>query len=163
MATTHFSYSEFTNKYLYCSTKEPKKGGEMKVPDLCIHVGSSSVLSHDVQRLLFKHGCKWRDSGTTLQDGCLAYIDVRKGIMLNQKHQTFTQCTLKGLKQILKEDTNMFDSLKSYVRDNQTTIFTIIALALIDQYFLGGRLKERIQSLLDKVLGTCEAKLLKEK
>ncbi len=54
---------------------------------------------------------------------------------------------------------NMFTYLKEYFHRNRDTIITIVGVVLIDHFFLRGALRQKIQSVLEKVLSAVEHKL----
>ena len=61
-----------------------------------------------------------------------------------------------GAKNMLTEITT---DLKGYVRKHKDHIYTIILIALIDQYVFEGQFRERLRTLVGKVLGKAEEKV----
>ena len=53
----------------------------------------------------------------------------------------------------------MLDDLKSFVKEHRNVIYCIVGLLLIDRFFLGGKLTEKIKSLAERGLGAVEKKL----
>lgn len=51
-----------------------------------------------------------------------------------------------------KEKTSMFSEFKAYVAKHRDIIFTAVFVLLVDEFFLRGALKDKITSLLNKVI-----------
>jgi hypothetical protein len=57
------------------------------------------------------------------------------------------------------EEKNMFGYAKTYLEKHKDTVMTVSFVLLVDHFFLGGALRERIKSLLEGVLDTAQKKL----
>ena len=53
----------------------------------------------------------------------------------------------------------MIDDLKSFIKEHRNIIYIVLAILLIDRFFLGGKLTERIKAMVEKMLGGIEKKL----
>lgn len=68
----------------------------------------------------------------------------------------------ENYKQRTEENVSMFREFKQYISENRSIIFTILLVAAVDQFFLGGALKGRIQRILEVVTDRAEASLGKD-
>ena len=89
----------------------------------------------------------WQRKGESPQSGWS--IQTRKIISCNSN-------SYQGAKTMLTEITT---DLKGYVRKHKDLIYTIILIALIDQYVFEGQFRERLRALVGKVLGKAEEKV----
>lgn len=53
----------------------------------------------------------------------------------------------------------MLGSLKQYLTEHRDVVWSIVLVALIDQFFLNGALKSRISSILEGVCKKAEQKV----
>lgn len=49
--------------------------------------------------------------------------------------------------------------VKSFISDNRNTIYLVVAVLLIDHFFLNGRFTDRIKASVEKLLGKVERKV----
>jgi|HubBroStandDraft_3_1064219.scaffolds.fasta_scaffold94491_3 hypothetical protein len=61
--------------------------------------------------------------------------------------------THKGLVKTVVAD------IKGFIAEHKTIIYSVIVLLLIDHFFLGGKLKERIKASAEKLFGVVEKKI----
>ena len=58
---------------------------------------------------------------------------------------------------------NIMESIKSYFKQHQETYITLAIVILIDQFIFEGKFREKIKSLLDRMISKVEGDLLKDK
>lgn len=61
--------------------------------------------------------------------------------------------THKGLMKTVIED------IKAFISEHRNIIYITLAVLLVDHFFLGGRLKERIRVMAEKLFGSVERKI----
>ena len=92
----------------------------------------------------------WQRERHSVQSGWGS--DTRTIVSIDQPN------SYQGAKTMLTEITN---DLKGYVRTHKDLIYTVIIVALIDQYVFEGQFRERLRTLVGKVLGKAEEKINK--
>jgi len=99
---------------------------------------------------------------TYLQDDELGFrMSLKSGQEVGRRFET-KHATLKWFNALtsqiekdtttLKEKKSMKEQITDYFNKHRDFLFTVFAVILIDHFFLGGALRERIKSLADKLL-----------
>lgn len=53
----------------------------------------------------------------------------------------------------------VFSDVKAYVKDNKNVIYTIALVVLLDHFFLEGKLRSKVQDLLDTMLNKAKKQI----
>jgi hypothetical protein len=49
--------------------------------------------------------------------------------------------------------------IKGFISQHRNVIYSVVLILLVDHFFLGGKLKERVKGMVEKLLGTVEKKV----
>lgn len=51
------------------------------------------------------------------------------------------------------------EDIKSFIKEHKNVIYYIVIILLVDHFFLNGKLREKTQALIEKLLGNVEKKI----
>lgn len=57
---------------------------------------------------------------------------------------------------LIKQENNMLDSIKEYIKEHKQVIITIGVVLLVDHLVFGGAFRERVKGLVEKLLNKAE-------
>jgi len=120
-----------------------------------IEIGNVSVCMSELVAIEIKGN----NIHITLKDG--RTIDRDWGSDIEGRNKCFkdAQKKLQEHKLSVTEKKPMKEQIKEYLNKHRDLIFTVCVVLLIDHFFLGGSLRERVKSLVNKLLDKTEATL----
>lgn len=120
-------------------------------------------LSQDYQNALQQHSLQQNANTLTVGQAAAHFIQYNPytDLSILPKYDPKTHYLVSNKKPIegVNMITEVVKDLKQFVRDHKSTVYVIAILLIVDHFMFNGAMKEKLQSLMQNLIGKVEAKL----
>lgn len=143
------------NNYTFKKSKYPSLKRDVTVDIECAtnfspHKGNPDYyISFQTSAYCMKDNIIYIGNFTNFLDRDQALLDLNNFIQSNNNNQLKTNSSMK----------QVFEDVKGFVKEHRNIIYIAAFILLVDHFFLGGKLVDRIKGIVEKLLTGVEKKV----